>query len=195
MREENLTLQRAIDICRANEASESQIKNIVDEKAVNHVIAQGAHGGIKRDRGNSRHNNRPTHDSDKSRKRQGKCKYCGSSHARGNCPAYGKKCRKCGKSNHFQKVCKSRGDRVHMLQEESDSDADGESLSSEEFLAYGIETTDNGLDQDCMVQVKSNNIPIKFKIDTGAQCNVITEKLCKEAGIKDISKSKSRLVS
>ena len=43
LRVENLTLQRAIDICRANEASESEIKNIMDEKAVNHVVAQGAH--------------------------------------------------------------------------------------------------------------------------------------------------------
>ena len=55
MREENLTLQMAIDICRANEASESQITNKVDEKAVNQVVAQGADGGRQPDRGNSRH--------------------------------------------------------------------------------------------------------------------------------------------
>ena len=35
------------------------------------------------------------------------CKYCGKSHNRGNCPAYGKKCQKCGKDNHFKVVCKS----------------------------------------------------------------------------------------
>ena len=35
------------------------------------------------------------------------CKYCGKSHSRGNCPAYGKKCQKCGKDNHFKSVCKS----------------------------------------------------------------------------------------
>ena len=35
------------------------------------------------------------------------CKYCGKSHSRGNCPAYGKKCQKCGKENHFKAVCKS----------------------------------------------------------------------------------------
>ena len=34
-------------------------------------------------------------------------KYCGKSHNRGNCPAYGKKCGKCGKENHFKAVCKS----------------------------------------------------------------------------------------
>ena len=35
------------------------------------------------------------------------CKYCGKLHSRGNCPAYGKKCQKCGKENHFKSVCKS----------------------------------------------------------------------------------------
>ena len=35
------------------------------------------------------------------------CKYCGKSHNSGNCPAYGKKCQKCGKDNHFKVVCKS----------------------------------------------------------------------------------------
>ena len=35
------------------------------------------------------------------------CKYCGKSHNKGNCPAYGKRCQKCGKENHFKAVCKS----------------------------------------------------------------------------------------
>ena len=38
------------------------------------------------------------------------CKYCGKSHNRGNCPAFGKKCQKCGKENHFKSVCKSGSD-------------------------------------------------------------------------------------
>ena len=35
------------------------------------------------------------------------CKYCGKSHDRGSCPAFGKECSKCGKKNHFRAVCKS----------------------------------------------------------------------------------------
>ena len=37
------------------------------------------------------------------------CKYCGKSHDRGSCPAFGKECSKCGKKNHFKAVCKSNG--------------------------------------------------------------------------------------
>ena len=47
---------------------------------------------------------------------------------------------------------------MHMLEEEAD-----------EFFAYGIENRESdSREQDWMVQVKINDIPIKFKIDTGA---------------------------
>ena len=39
---------------------------------------------------------------------QGDCTKCGRSHERGNCPAYGTKCHKCGGPNHFKQVCHSR---------------------------------------------------------------------------------------
>ena len=34
------------------------------------------------------------------------CDYCGCSHDKGNCPAYGKTCNRCGMKNHFAKKCK-----------------------------------------------------------------------------------------
>lgn len=36
------------------------------------------------------------------------CRYCGGKHYQDKfaCPAYGKVCRKCGKGNHFQSICK-----------------------------------------------------------------------------------------
>ena len=38
----------------------------------------------------------------------GGCMKCGRSHERGNCPAYGTKCFKCGGMNHFKQCCRSR---------------------------------------------------------------------------------------
>ena len=38
----------------------------------------------------------------------GSCTKCGRSHERGNCPAYGTKCFKCGGMNHFKQCCHSR---------------------------------------------------------------------------------------
>ena len=38
-----------------------------------------------------------------------KCNYCGRNHKRGkqNCPAFGKKCDRCGGMNHFKMMCRS----------------------------------------------------------------------------------------
>ena len=50
------------------------------------------------------------------------CKYCGRKHLRdkNQCPAYGAKCQKCGKPNHFAAKCKSkaRKPRVYYVEED-----------------------------------------------------------------------------
>ena len=35
------------------------------------------------------------------------CKFCGKSHDKGKCPAYGKVCNNCGRKNHFESKCQS----------------------------------------------------------------------------------------
>ena len=35
------------------------------------------------------------------------CRYCGHNHKKGDCPAFGRECHKCGWKNHFSKMCKS----------------------------------------------------------------------------------------
>ena len=47
------------------------------------------------------------------------CKYCGKSHDKGSCPAFGKECSKCGKKNHFKAVCKSNGSNEKQDQSKS----------------------------------------------------------------------------
>ena len=36
------------------------------------------------------------------------CYCCGKSHQRRNCPAHGHTCRKCGRSNHYESVCRAK---------------------------------------------------------------------------------------
>ena len=40
--------------------------------------------------------------------------YCECSHDRGDCPAYGKNCSRCGKKNHFPKKCKQSNNDVEF---------------------------------------------------------------------------------
>ena len=134
LRERKLTLQRALEICRAAQSSKTQMGKITasaeqnasaySDKAV-HTLkpGKGKHQSTKPGHSQSRH------------KQFGKaCKYCGTWHDAGKCPAYGKNCSKCGKNNHFASVCmsrttekaksKTRPRKVHNLEESDDSDSD-----------------------------------------------------------------------
>ena len=54
------------------------------------------------------------------------CTYCGTQHAKRQCPSWGQQCKKCKRLNHFAAVCKSRGSKIHQLgadTEDTDSDS------------------------------------------------------------------------
>lgn len=60
---------------------------------------------------------------------QGNCKYCGSSHLGGSCPAFGKTCGYCQRKDHFARVCRKKLEDLGgktvlaMAEEPDDSDA------------------------------------------------------------------------
>ena len=94
----------------------------MDEKSVNHVVAQVAHGGRQRDRGNDKENvsTVEVRMQEETVQRMGK------------------------NVENVEEITTStsRGNRIHMLEEESDSDTEGESFL-DGFLAYGIENKDS----------------------------------------------------
>lgn len=119
LRESDLTLDKAIDFCRAIEASRSQSKILQNEATVS---------TIKR---------RIIVDMEKERKIQ--CIFCGFKHIRGKCPAYGKTCDLCHGNNHFAAVCKKRErklkqkkKKVNQLEAEEIEDETNQKDSSDE---------------------------------------------------------------
>ena len=72
-------------------------------------------------------------------KRTVKCKFCGSSHNRGNCPVYVATCHKCNGRNHYARCCrKSRSnieeERVRHVEVEANEENESlEGLYSEEI--------------------------------------------------------------
>lgn len=92
LREENLTLDKCMQLFRATELSKEN-SNALQGQTVEEIHALN-------------------NDKRKSRGNEIDCKFCGRKHERhkSKCPAYGKKCKKCGKENHFAVKCKSRGE-------------------------------------------------------------------------------------
>ena len=107
-----------------------------------------------------------------------KCKFCAASHDRGNCPAYGVTCHKCNGRNHYARCCfKSKngiGERSvrHVEVEDYESNELLEGLYIEEIQG----STRRNIQSDLLV----NDIPVSFKLDTGAECNVISLSLANE---------------
>ena len=117
------------------------------------------------------------------------CQFCGYRHKRGPCPAFGKNRNVCHKQNHFAKVtqCKATTKEVHTVVKES--------AREEQPFFIGTIGSKQVADKDWCVNFQINNCTIPFKIDTGAQCNVMLRSTCNEAGIVTSGRSRSKLVS
>ena len=95
----DLTLQRAIEIAESIQQAKAD-KSFIrgDAAAVNLQRGQQSHKSKQKSSG------QPS----KQKPKDGlNCQYCGGSHGQGKCPASGTTCGKCGKQNHFAKVCRS----------------------------------------------------------------------------------------
>ncbi|XP_070535144.1 uncharacterized protein [Ptychodera flava] len=178
-------LQRCIEALRANELSKvhkEQLRSTAEVQDTVHVARkQNTHGkaNIK--------GTRPKHarytDGNTPKSSCNQCRYCGTSHAKdkAKCPAYGKRCNKCGKSNHFAAVCQGQkrilrkdAKKVHQISGfEKNSDTD-DSL----FTVHRIGAAKRP--QSCpafMVPLTFHtNYPstVTVQLDTGATCSAMS---------------------
>jgi len=167
----DLTLAKAIDICKASEAARKQMKAMsADVQALNQAKRSTA-----RARGREMSRGRGTRDNSNTRN----CKYCDRKHEQRKeaCPAYGKVCRKCSKKHHFEIVCKSKSSvkktarhDVHEIEADDDDDA-------EELLTLGDADADRWY-----TRLKINGKIVRFLLDCGATVNLIPEALIRSLG-------------
>lgn len=163
LREENLTLEKCIQMCRASELSRENSKAIAGAEEV-HALTHAL-----------------THASKKERVKDTiECRYCGKTHEwnKRKCPAFGKKCKKCGRDNHFATVCKSKqemekkGKHVHNVTTDQDSDdyEDVLCITTETVNAVGNE---DKKDSQLFAHMLLGQQLVKFQLDCGASCNIV----------------------
>ena len=102
LRTHDLTLDKAVELCRAAEKSRQQSKALAEE--VHHAHAIRTVG----------------------RKGSQPCEWCSGKHKsprEEHCPAYGATCRKCHKKNHFSRVCK-KGKNIDCIEAPGSSSSD-----------------------------------------------------------------------
>ena len=107
---------------------------------------------------------------DSSQNLQRKCYYCGTTHKKQACPAYRKKCLKCKKLKHFASVCRSKYkiNVINATNSNTGSHVDINELNID-HVGSSVITKDNEITLDATV----NDFNTTFKLETGAQCNII----------------------
>ena len=120
LRDPGLTLERAVDVCKANEAAQAQMKvltgSIPEDSSAVHTVKKG-----RSKKGKSKNADKDRQEKPKAQQ-DGQnaflCKRCGKTHKRRVCPAWGQVCTKCNGHNHF---ASRRVQMVGVDSEESDS--------------------------------------------------------------------------
>ena len=166
LKQRSLTLQQAIDLCKAAENASTQGKALRPE-TVHKVTAKSSKykGTPARDRDphkqtQDEQNYRPNH-------KPRICKFCNKSHIlkKELCPVWGKTCSTCKKRNHFSVKCprNTSGNKVHSVEEHT-------LYSSDEEWIKSVRTPD-GSQLKCKMIVAGREIV--FQIDTGATVNIL----------------------
>ena len=150
---DTLSLNQTVTICRAFETTQAQLKTFEGREIKQEIDS------IAKSRPHP-----------KSKKPE--CYFCGGTYSQNHiCPAKGKTCSKCRKPNHFAKVCRrSEKKAVHTVE-------DGEALSetaddTDEVFLYTIQNSTREDEAFAELSIEGQ-MCIKFKIDTGAQVNVL----------------------
>ena len=127
LREKSLTLKTAIGIVRSQELADEQIQTLcgkIDNPEINVV---------KKKKSKTKKPQSKDKEEVKTQKKKKKlCKYCATSHERGECPAYGKQCSYCQRKHHTEAVCyKKRNDAQKSIEAVEDEDSEETDTSNE----------------------------------------------------------------
>ena len=159
-----LNLQKALESARAFESVSLQSRALKQSVCLDGQIAALNHGSSSGSVNNRR------------------CHYCAQDHEMkaALCPAFGKKCGKCGGKNHFAAAClkpsqtprpgKKPGKKVRVVQEDEEhnsSDSDG----GEHPLYVSKLTTKQA--QSLYIVLEVSGRSLKFLLDTGASCQCL----------------------
>ena len=176
LREPNPNLKQCIDICRASELSKERNKSLDNTDSVSRINSRKLTSqDLKSDRHQESKPIKP-------------CLYCGRQHefGRAKCPAYGKSCNRCKGPNHFAVCCgkapNSKPSSQKQVRSFHEVDYADESQYYEEISTLTthsdtVFSVDESYKRKLFATMSINNTDVKFQLDSGATCNVITSEV------------------
>ena len=151
LRVNDLTLAKAIAIYKASEQTSQQLKfGSGTEESVGAVNTEPPPN-------TRRPCDPPLH--------RPECRFCGYQHGNHQCPANGQTCHKCGQKNHFQSRCRSTNQKLNAVEE----------APEEVFRISKVGSAISAL-ITMEVGMQSSQSQVTFQLDTGAECNLLSQK-------------------
>lgn len=184
LRMDNLTLEKAATHCRIFEQSKQQVHIIHNESGGSDretvVVSE-----VRETLGHNKSKHRPTNS--RTMGKDFNCGRCQSVHGPKACPAYGKKCAKCGLLNHFARACRVR--KVQVL-EKSDTCSSQESLYCDGITVTldAVKVKNKNCDSKAQKEhpnewrqkISIEELKMVVKLDTGAQVSVLPSRIFKK---------------
>ncbi|XP_063370735.1 uncharacterized protein LOC134659059 [Cydia amplana] len=223
LREPDLSLTKAINICKAAELANEQVKQIQGKSSVEKTEVQvikkksiarkeqastnGSKGGgssgstyhHQASAGTSKSSSSGSTYHHQESRHHAECYRCGYSHERNKCPAYGKTCSKCGKLGHFIRKCRWNKIGTVRVQYYGNTNPEDQGTSDSDSQEIDISMVSNKKSKSSSwyenVHFVEQNKDIKFKLDSGAGCNIIPRSLCHKMNIFHFEKSNCHLTN
>ena len=180
LREPDLTLIKALDLCRAAESTRDQMRCLKGDSGSSIPVHS-----VQKPKQKASNNSQ--------RGRSSTCSRCGQSHAPKSCPAWGKQCTKCGKNSHFASVCRSGGTSSrptsqhrednrkrspsNQRRQKNPSHPVNEVSSSVNDMYIGelqVDVCETRKQHAWYKDLEINKSIVRSKLDTGAEANVMS---------------------
>ena len=181
----DLTLVKAIEICRAREAAIIHMKALKNEEINKVKGTQKQKKPVKlRDRTKCKQ-----HLIETTRTTTKKCYFCKQVHAmrKESCPAWGKVCTSCGEKNHFPASRKCKGRSVHVVQDDYASDSSISSTGTISTITVELcHDVNSAQSQHPLIycEMLINDRPVRLQIDCGATVCILPKRYLKNLEIR-----------
>lgn len=199
---QNLNLEEAEAVCRSWEITKDQVRSVQEDQSVLQIRKQGyekmkkqpyqsdRYGGNKhRPEGGAVTNRHRAEESVS--KNKFLCYRCRSYHGQRECKAYGQQCRRCGWLNHFEKACRVKIVKKVGAEVEKDMVPRDDDNPDEDYVLSinSISTVNVSAMQRWYVNIDINDTPVKCKLDSGADVNImplqVFKKYCSNVELKE----------
>ena len=171
-----LSLTNSIDICKAHEATTRRLQQMSTSTSTSSEVHKVNRHQPKKSQSYKPSSSTPATGAYARSPVTRECKFCDTTHPmlKSKCPAYGKKCSKCGQMNHYAVRCPRNRKKIHQIAEDSEDSDDSELKLLE---AYCVNSVSLGKGNQIYAELHVCDKPVKLQIDCGATVNILPKSL------------------